>query len=152
MVVELQHLAHIGAQWRIGSEFEQPAMVLRQLQLACRAQHAEAIDTAQLADADLERLAICLVVIGRRQFGADQGQRHANAHPRVRRTANDLQQSSLRVLTGIDLAHAQLVGAGVLHHLDDLSHHDARERRRHGAQRFDLHARHRQQLGQSVGR
>jgi hypothetical protein len=91
VVVERQRLAHVFAERRIGGKFEQAAMVVRKFQFARRAQHAEALDAAQLADADLERLA----VVTRRQLGADQRQRHADADTRVRRTADDLQRPVL---------------------------------------------------------
>ena len=86
-VVELQHLAHIGTDRCIARQFEQAAVVFRQLEFACRAQHAETLDAAQLAHADLEGLA----VLAGRQFGTDQGEGHPNARTRIRRAANNLQ-------------------------------------------------------------
>ena len=50
-----------------------------------------------------------------------------------------------------DLAHAQAVGIGVLHRLDDLGDDHACERRRDGAGVFDLQPGHGQQLGQFGG-
>ena len=45
-VLKIEHLAHIGAHRCIGSEFEQAAMVVAQLEFARRAQHALTLDAA----------------------------------------------------------------------------------------------------------
>ena len=57
--------APIGAS---AAQFEQAAVVVAELELARRAQHALALDAAQLAQLDQEGLA----VFARRQLGADQ--------------------------------------------------------------------------------
>jgi len=145
-VVEVQELADVLAERRVGRQFEQAAVVLGQLELARRAQHAEALDAAQLALADLERLA----VLARRQFGADGGERNADASTRVGGTADDLQRAVRAVRTGIDRAHAQLVGVRVLFGFEDLGDDDAVEGGRDGALLFDFHAGHRQQMGQRI--
>ena len=147
-VVQRQQLADVGAHRRIGRQLEQAAMVVGQLQLARRAQHAEAVDAAQLADLDGEGRA---ALFRRRQLGTDQCQRHADAHTRVGRAADDLQRPVGRMRAGQHLAHAQAVGIGVLHRLDDLGHDHALARRRHGAGVFHLQPGHGQQVGQFGG-
>ncbi len=57
-VVELQVLSDVLADGRIGGQLQQATVVLGKLQLTGRAQHAEALHTAQLSLADLERLAV----------------------------------------------------------------------------------------------
>ena len=95
-VVELQPLADVGAQRRVGGQLEQAAVVVGDLQFARRAQHAAALDAAQLADADLEGLA----VLAGRQLGADHGQRHLEPGARIGRAADDLQRlAGRRMLT-----------------------------------------------------
>ena len=140
-VVELEHVAHICANRRLGRQFEQATMVFAQLQFAGRAQHALAFDTAQLTQLDQERLA----VLARRQFGADQGARHLDADPRVRRTTDDVQQAAA---ANIDLAHAQAIGIRMLDRLPDFADHDLRERWRRRSQLFHLQPAHGQRIGQ----
>jgi hypothetical protein len=77
-----------------------------------------------------------------------RGKRRAQPHARIRRTAHDLQRTVARESAGLHAAHTQLVGVGMRLAFDDLAHHHARERRRDRTQVFDLHARHREQLGQ----
>ena len=119
-------------------------MVFGELELARRAQHALAFHAAQLADLDEEGLA----VLAGRQFGAHQGAGHADAHARIGRAANDVEQLAL---THVHLAHAQAVGVGVLLGVLDLAHHDLGERGRDGLQFFDLQPRHGQGVGQFLG-
>jgi hypothetical protein len=69
----------------------------------------------------------------------------------VGRPADDLQRAVLAVRAGVDRAHTQAVGVGVLVGGQDLGHHDAAERRRDGAQFLHLHAGHGQQVGQGLG-
>ena len=147
-VVQRQGVAHIGAQQRVGGQFQQAAVVIAELQLFRRTQHALALDPAQLAQLDRKR---CAALLGRRQFGTDQRQRHPDAHARIRRAADDLQQAVFRVHTRIDPAHPQSVGIGMLFGLDDLGHHHARKRRRHRLGRFDLQPGHGQQVCECCG-
>ncbi len=74
---ELVVVADVLADRRVVRQFQQAAVVFRQLQFARRAQHALRLDAAQLADLDFERLA----VLARRQHGAD----HARTAPSCRR-------------------------------------------------------------------
>ena len=52
---------------------------------------------------------------------ADQGARHLDAHARVRRAADDVEQGAL---PHVHLAHAQAVGIGVLDGFLDFADHD----------------------------
>ena len=146
-VVQAQPVTHGHAHRRVVGQLQQAAVLVGDLQFPGRTQHAAALDAAQLAHADLEGLGVCLGVIRRRQLGTHGGQRHANADPRVRRAADDLQQLGP---TGVDLAHAQAVGLGVRLGRDDAGHHHPREGRGHGTQVLDLHAGHGQQVGQGL--
>ena len=140
-VVQVQKGADVLAQRRVGRQFQQAAVVFAELQFARRAQHALAFHATQLAELDLERLA----VLTRRQFGTDQGHRHADADAGVGRTANDVQQ---RAAAHVDLAHAQAVGIRVLLGVLDLANHDLAERRHGGMTVFDLQTGHGQGIGQ----
>ena len=57
-VIQIQMGPDVLPQRRVGGQLEQAAMVLRQLELAGRTQHAVTFDAAQLADLDLKRLAV----------------------------------------------------------------------------------------------
>ena len=146
-VVELKPIPQVGTQRCIGSQLQQASVVVGDMQLAGRAQHAAAFHAPQLAHTDLEGFA----VFARRQFRPDDGQWHANADTGIGRPADDLQRAVGRVLAGIDAADTQAVGTGVLLGGEDLGHHDATEGRRHGTLIFDLHATHGQQVGQLLG-
>ena len=116
-------------------------MVVGDLQLLGRTQHAVTFHTAQLADLDLEGL----TVFTRRQLGADGGARHLDTHAGVGRTADDVQQ---RGATYIHLAHAQAISVRMLHGLLDLADHDAAEGRRHRLGLFHFQTGHGQHVGQ----
>ena len=144
-VIQVQVLAHVLAQGRIGGELQQAAGVVVDAQLLGRAQHAKALHTAQLADLDLEGLA----VFAGWQLGAHGGARHTDAHARIGRAANDVQQLGA---AHVDLADAQAVGVGVLHGFLDFTDHDAGEGRRHGVEFFHFQTSHGQGVGQLLGR
>ncbi len=144
LVVQVQHLADVRAHRRVFRQDQQAAALFRQLQLARRAQHAVALHTAQLADLDLERLA----VVARRQLGAHQCARHLDAHRHIRGAADDLQQLAR---AGIHLADVQAIGVRVLVHLDHVADNDLRERRRDGIDLFHLETGHRQAMGELSG-
>ena len=114
-------------------------MVLRQLELACRAQHAKTLHATQLANFDQERFP----VITRRQFSTHHGTGYLDAGPGVGRTAHNRQQAGL---TYIDLAHAQSVRVRVLLSQFDFAHHDLTEGWRHWLEFFNLQPRHGQCL------
>ena len=75
-VVELQLLADVDAHGRVVGQHQQARVIVRELQLARRAQHALALDATQLAELDAQRLA---ALLDRRQLGADQRARHLHA-------------------------------------------------------------------------
>ena len=143
-VVQVQVLAHILAQGRIGRKLQQAAGIFVNAQLLGRAQHAKALHAAQLADLDLERLA----VFTRRQLGAHSGAGNADAHARIGRTADDVQQLGA---THVHLADAQAVGIGMLHGFLDFTDNNAGERRRHRIQLFHFQTGHGQGVGQLLG-
>ena len=120
-------------------------MVIGNLQLLGRAQHALTFDTAQFADFDQERLS----VFARWQFSAHQGARHTDAHAGVGCATHDVQQTAL---PHIHLANAQAVGVGVLNGFFDLTHNDFVERGRHGLELFHFEAGHGQGVSQLLGR
>ena len=144
-VVQVQILANVLTQWRIKRQFQQSAMVVGNLQLFGRAQHALAFYTTQFADFDHERLA----VFAWRQLGTHHGARHTNAHAGIGRATHDVEQSAL---PHIDLAHAQAIGVGVLHGFLDFTDHNLCERRGHGLEFFHFKTGHGQGVGQLLGR
>ena len=146
-VVQVQPLSQVGPHRCVGRQLQQPGAFAGDLQLLGRAQHAVALDPTQLAQFDREGLA----VFTRRQQRAHRGQRYLDTHAGIGRAADDLQRAVGAVRTGIDAAHAQAVGVGVRVGGDDLAHHHAAERRGNGVERLDLHAGHRQQVGQRLG-
>ena len=143
-VVERQVSADILTQHRVSGQLQQSAVVFRELELTGRAQHAEAVYAAQLADLDGERFA----VFTGGQFGADHGARHLDAHARIGRTANDVEQSAL---PHVHLTHAQLVGVRVLNGFLDFTDHDAGERRRHRLELFHFQTGHGQGVCDLLG-
>ncbi|CRE10820.1 Uncharacterised protein [Bordetella pertussis] len=138
-VVQIQRGADIGARAQRGRQFEQACMVLRQAQLARRAQHARGLHAAHLGHADLHAAG---------QFGAHARQRHGQARGRIGRAAHDLQQSARTV---VDLAHAQLVGVGMGRDVDDARHHHAGKRRGGRLGFFDFQAGHGQPVRELIG-
>ena len=79
--------------WPIGvsaGRISKTAVIFRQLQLARRAQHALALDAAQLRQLDRERLA---ARFRRRQLRADERDRHLDARRHIRRAAHDVELS-----------------------------------------------------------
>jgi hypothetical protein len=145
-VVEIQRLADILADRRIFRQDHQAAMIFRQLQFACRAQHALAFHAAQLREPDRERRA---TLFGRRQLRADQRDRNLDARRDIRRAAHDVQR---RARAGVDLAHVEFVRVRVLDDFQHLADDDLRGRRGSRPQVFHFEARHRQRVRQFVGR
>ena len=132
-VVEPEDLAHVGACHRVGRQLQQAAMVVAQLEFARR---NTSPGRRQVHDRAHLRHHGCMAL------GATE--RHLDAGTRVRRTADDIEQGAL---PGVDLAHAQAVGVGMLNDFLDFADHDARERRRDRAQFFHLQPAH----GEGVG-
>ena len=143
-VIEPEVIADVLAHRRIGWQFQQATVVIGQLEFSRRAQHAVALHPAQRAHLDHERLA----VFAGWQFRAHQRARHLDAHPRIGRATDDLQQA---VRAGIHLAHAQAVGIRVLRGLLDFGHDDASERRRDRLQFFHLQPGHGERISQLLG-
>ena len=128
---------------RLVVEREQAFVVVGELELARRAQHAAALDAADLADLDPERLARAL--LRRRQLGADQRARRLHAGAHVGRAADDGERLGR---ADVDLADAQAIGVRVRRDRQHLGDDDAAERRRDRAQVLDLEPGHRQPLGE----
>ena len=140
-IVQIQISTNVLSQRRVSGQFQQPTVVFRQTQFPRRAQHAVAFYATQLAHLDFERLAI----FTRRQFGANQCTGHLDAHARIGRAANDLQQFAT---ARIDLAYAQAIGIRVLHGLFDFGHHNAAKSRRRRVKLFHLQPCHGERIGQ----
>ena len=140
-VIQLEVVANVLAQGRIFGQDVQAIGFFRNAQLACRAQHALALDTTQLAQLDLEHFAIGAGW----QLGPHGGARHFDAWAHIGRAAHDLQD---RTGTRIDLTDVQTVGIGVLADFQHMTHHHAGERRSDGVQLFHFQARHGEQVGQ----
>jgi hypothetical protein len=107
-VVKLERAHGCPGPGRIGWQLKQAAVVFRELELACGAQHALAFDAAQFAGLDHKGFAIG----ARRQHCAHHGARHLDADAGIGCATNDVEQAALPC---IDLANAQTIGIGVLH-------------------------------------
>ena len=140
-IVQIQIGTNVLSQRRVSWQFQQATMVFRQTQFPRRTQHAVAFYATQFAHLDFERLAI----FARRQFSANQCTGHLDAHARIGRAANDLQQFAT---ARIDLAYAQAIGIRVLHGLFDFGHHNAAESRRRRVKLFHLQPCHGKRIGQ----
>ena len=143
-VVQVQVFANVLPQGRIHRQLQQAAGIVVDAQLLGRAQHAVAGHAAQFADLDLERLAIGTGG----QLCTHRRARNANAHARVGRAADDVQQ--LRA-TYIHLAHAQAIRVGVLHGFFDFTDHNARESGSNRLQLLHFQTSHGQGVGQLLG-
>ncbi len=88
---------------RILGQIDNALMGIAEHQLALRAQHAVGVLAADIALRKRE--------IGARNIGAGRGEHGLHAGPRIGRTAHDLDRIAI---AGIDHAHAELVGIGVL--------------------------------------
>jgi hypothetical protein len=131
-IVERKRCSHVLSGDRIGRQLDEPGRVVRQPELARRAQHALRLDAAHRRTAN--RLAA-----GQHRPFHRAGDAHARC--RIRGSAHDLQR---RARTCIDGADAQAIGIGMLRNRGDRRHDDAGERRRAGRHVFDFEARHRE--------
>ena len=86
-VVELERFSHVLTQGRARGQLQQTAVVIGQLQLARRAQHALAFNASQLADLDQKRLAVST----RRQLSAHQRTRYLDTDTRIGGAADDIE-------------------------------------------------------------
>ena len=112
-------------------------MIVRDLQLERRHQHAAAFDAANGADAERDVLA-----------GYERARRREHAHhagARIGRAAHDLHR---RTGAGVDHADAQPVGIGMLLGRDDAGDRERRERRRLVGDALDLEPDHGQAVDQ----
>ena len=82
--------ADVGAYRGAVIEDEQASVIVGELELPRRAEHAAALDAANLADLDLEG---GTALFHRRQLGTDEGAGHLDAGPHVGRAADDLEHS-----------------------------------------------------------
>ncbi len=121
-------------------------MILRELQLTRRAQHAKALHATQLADLDLERRS---ARFGRRQSRTDGSARHLDTRRHVRCTTYDGQRLAG---AGIDLTDVQTVSIRVTGDFEHLGHDHAGKRRRDGIGFLDFEPGHRQGMRQRVRR
>ena len=133
LVFEVEHLTHVAPERRVGGQHEQSGVIVRQTELARRAEHPVRLDAAQRGLLDRDP----------RQLGPDERDRRLHSGRDVRRAAHDRERAPL---PRVHLAHGELVRVRVARDLEDLSDHDLRERRRDRVDRFDLEARHRQQV------
>ncbi|MNO98386.1 hypothetical protein D3C76_901310 [compost metagenome] len=136
-IVQLQVSANVLPHRSVRSEFHQAGVVVADLQLFRRAEHAVGFDAAQLGLLDLEVA---------RQFGADHGKRNLQARAHVGRAAHDLEGFAAVA----DLADTQLVGIGVLLGGKHFTHDDAAEYARGRNHGIDLEAGHGQTSHQLV--
>jgi hypothetical protein len=142
-VVEAERLGGRHADDGVGGQVDDAAVVVAELQLAARAQHAVALLAADLAG--LERDA------GAGNEAAGRGEDALHAGARVGRAAHDLDD---RAGAGVDLAQPQAIGVGMLHGLDDMADDEALQRFGRVADALDLEAQHGEavaQLGQARG-
>ena len=127
---------------RVGRQFQQAGSVGVDAEFLRRAQHAVGIDIAQFRGLDRE-------VADPR---ADGGERRDQARTRVRRTADDLLQTTH---AGIDLTDLQAVGFRMFGAFDDPRHDHAVERCAEDRQFFDFETdggeRRREFVARSIG-
>jgi hypothetical protein len=131
--------ADVGAEGRAFAHDPDAVVVLRETQLGARADHALALDAAELAALDLEVA---------RQHGADAREGDGLAGGHVRRAADDAPM----LAAVVDDADGELVGVGVLLLGEDLRDHDAAEGRSEVLDAGDLEAELEQGRGHLGGR
>ncbi len=132
------------AERRVGGQFDDAFVVLGELHLHLGDQHAVALDAADFSDAERDVLA-----------GDVGAGRHEHAHHAalgIGRAAHDLHRIAL---AGIDHAHPQAVGVGMLLRFDHARDGEGREQRRLVFEVFDLEPDHgelvRDRLDRRVG-
>ena len=136
-----------GADRRVRRQFENAVVILGDLQLSRRAQHAAALDAADGADAERDVLA-GNISAGRREH-ADE------AVARVRRAAHHLNLRGLALvvgLAGIDHADAQTIRVGMLHGRDHARDGEGRKRLRLVLDVLDLKPDHGELVGEFLER
>ncbi len=136
-IVEMGPFGIARAERCIGRQVENAVVIVRDLQLERRHQHAAAFDAANGADA--ERDVLTRNERARRREHAD------HAGPRIGRAAHDLHR---RTGPGVDHADAQPVGIGMLLGRDHAGDGERRQRRRLVGDALDLEADHGQAIDQ----
>ena len=131
VIVKLQVFADIGANWRIGGQFDNAAMIVGNAQLGERAQHAFRRFTTQFRRFNFKVA---------RQYGTHGCHSHFQALTAVRRATDDIQQA---VAAYIHFGDAQFVSVRVLSALNHFTHHHAVERARNRFHTVNFQTRHR---------
>src|SRR5690606_9566147 len=129
LVIQAQVFTDVSAHRRICRQYQQTIAFLGDAQLLGRAQHAKALDVADLGFLDVEVA---------RQLRTNQRARHLEADSGIRRAADDLQH----LTADIDGGQAQLVRVGVLFGGENLANYHLAERRRSRIQLLQLEAGH----------
>ena len=143
-IVERQHLADVGADDCISRQRQQTGVVVREPQLARRAQHPFTLDASHRRTFDGEGRAA--VFLGG-QHRADHRDRRPHAGDDIRCAAHDVEQ---RTGAHVDLAHREPIGIRMLRDFDHDTHDDAGGGRREALRFLDLEAGHRQRVGKLV--
>eukprot|EP01022_Parablepharisma_sp_SALTPOND_P031134 TRINITY_DN785_c0_g5_i1.p2 TRINITY_DN785_c0_g5~~TRINITY_DN785_c0_g5_i1.p2 ORF type:complete len:1059 (-),score=367.39 TRINITY_DN785_c0_g5_i1:4151-7327(-) len=144
-VVQLQVVAEVLAHRRIVGQLQQATMVFGELELARRAQHALRLHATQLADLDLERLAIGT----RRQHRAHHGARHLQANPHIGSAADDIEDAAGM---DVDAADVQTIRIRVLGDFQHFTHDHIGEGGRDRFDFLDFQAGHGQQMRELIRR
>ncbi len=145
-VVEREDIANVAADGRIVGKHQQPRVVVREAELARRAQHAARLDPAQLRLADLERRRGAR---RGRKARAYKGARHLLPRGDIRRAAYDLQRLAR---PRVHLGDAQLVGIRMRGDALDQRDDHALERARDRRHLLHLEAAHRERVREALDR
>ena len=147
--IDLEHgIAEAGpfgialADRRIGRQFHDAVVIVGDLQLGRRAQHAAALDAADGADAERDVLA------GNEGAGRREHAEHAGA--RIRRAAHDLHRRA--AVAGVDHADAQAIGIRMLLGRDHARDGERRQRLRLVLEFLDLEPDHGELVGELLDR
>ncbi len=135
-IVELGPLRKACPDRRVSRQLDDAVVIVGDLQLGFRDQHAPAFDVADLADPERDVLA------GDEGAGRREHADHAGA--RVRRAAHDLDRLAV---AGIDHADAQPIGIGMLFRLDDFGDDEGREQLRLVLEALDFEPDHGELVG-----
>ena len=133
-IVEAERLGGGDAGLRFGRQVDDAVMIVAELELAHRAEHAVALLAADLADLEVH--------VGAGDVAARRGEHGLHARARVGRAAHDLHDSR----AGIDLADAQAIGVGMLHGLDHVAHDEALQGLGRIGDALDFEAEHGQRI------
>ena len=137
-IVEAERGGRRAADLGVGRKLDDTGVLVGQLELALRQQHAVGLDAPNL------RLGERQVDAG--NVAADRREHAFQPGARVRRSAHDLQTLG----AGIDLAHLELIGVRVLRRAQHLRHRERRERGRGVEHLLDLEPDAGERLGDLV--